>query len=41
VEKLVASWGAPFRDGWEDWRPDPAWPLPDLPDDLGPEFVLV
>jgi hypothetical protein len=22
----------PFRDGWETWRRDPAWPLPRLPD---------
>ncbi|MYU47459.1 DUF402 domain-containing protein, partial [Streptomyces sp. SID7803] len=19
--------------GWEDWRPDPAWRVPELPDD--------
>ncbi|MFF7336242.1 DUF402 domain-containing protein [Streptomyces sp. NPDC008163] len=30
---LIRSWGAPFRDGWENWRPDPAWPVPELPDD--------
>jgi uncharacterized protein len=29
----VTAWAAPFRDGWEDWRPDPAWPVPRLPDD--------
>jgi uncharacterized protein len=29
----VRSWSPPFGDGWEDWRPDPAWPLPALPDD--------
>ncbi|AJZ82579.1 DUF402 domain-containing protein [Streptomyces antimycoticus] len=29
----VESWGAPFRDGWEDWRPDPAWSVPALPAD--------
>jgi len=23
----------PARTGWEDWRPDPAWPLPELPRD--------
>jgi hypothetical protein len=22
----------PWPTGWEDWRPDPAWPLPELPD---------
>ena len=24
-----AEW--PFPTGWEDWRPDPAWPVPQLP----------
>lgn len=31
VQSLATAWGSPFRDGWENWRPDPAWPLPDLP----------
>lgn len=31
VEKLVAGWGSPFCDGWEAFRPDPEWPLPELP----------
>ncbi|MFF0486351.1 DUF402 domain-containing protein [Streptomyces sp. NPDC004435] len=31
--ELVESWGAPFRDGWEEWRPDPAWTVPALPAD--------
>ena len=22
----------PFPTGWEDWRPDPAWPIPQLPE---------
>lgn len=22
---------APFTGGWVDWRPDPSWPLPELP----------
>ena len=22
----------PWPTGWEDWRPDPSWPLPELPD---------
>ncbi|PJE96612.1 DUF402 domain-containing protein [Streptomyces carminius] len=29
----VRSWDSPFRDGWEDWRPDPAWRIPRLPGD--------
>ena len=24
---------SPFCDGWEQWKPDPAWPLPQLVDD--------
>lgn len=31
VEALVADWGSPFCDGWEGFRPDPAWPIPALP----------
>ncbi|MFB6819648.1 DUF402 domain-containing protein [Streptomyces sp. NPDC056347] len=30
---LIEGWGAPFRDGWEHWRPDPQWRVPVLPDD--------
>jgi hypothetical protein len=29
-EQLLADW--PFPTGWEDWRPDPSWPVPELPD---------
>ncbi|WP_030202261.1 DUF402 domain-containing protein [Streptomyces sp. NRRL S-87] len=32
VERIEA-WGAPFSDGWQDWRPDPTWEVPVLPDD--------
>ncbi|WP_225799385.1 DUF402 domain-containing protein [Streptomyces sp. NK15101] len=32
VERIKA-WGTPFADGWEDWRPDPAWRIPELPAD--------
>lgn len=31
IERVVAAWGAPFCDGWETFRPDPAWPTPTLP----------
>lgn len=31
VEALVASWSAPFCDGWETFLPDPAWPIPGPP----------
>ena len=29
----IESVGSPFCDGWEDWRPDPSWPVPRLPND--------
>ncbi|MFE7755722.1 DUF402 domain-containing protein [Streptomyces sp. NPDC057418] len=31
--EVIRGWGTPFRDGWEQWRPDPQWPVPPLPDD--------
>jgi uncharacterized protein DUF402 len=31
VEAVVAAWGAPFDEGWETFRPDPAWPVPSTP----------
>ena len=30
AERVLAA--APWPTGFEDWRPDPAWPLPRLPD---------
>lgn len=30
---MIKEWGAPFSGGWEDWRPDPAWTIPALPED--------
>lgn len=30
-ERVLAEW--PFPTGWEDWRPDPSWPVPHLPED--------
>lgn len=30
VEALVADWGPPFCEGWEDFRPDSGWPVPPL-----------
>ncbi|WP_432066925.1 cytidylyl-2-hydroxypropylphosphonate hydrolase [Streptomyces sp. C10-9-1] len=29
----ITAWEAPFSSGWQDWRPDPHWPLPELPAD--------
>nr|WP_246416495.1 DUF402 domain-containing protein [Nocardioides luti] len=31
VEDVIAAWGPPFCDGWETFRPDPSWPVPQLP----------
>lgn len=28
-ERVLREW--PFPTGWEDWRPDPSWPVPQLP----------
>jgi len=29
--ELVTGRRAPFDEPWQDWRPDPAWPLPSMP----------
>ena len=29
ARRVLREW--PFPTGWEDWRPDPAWPVPQLP----------
>ncbi|MGW6401063.1 cytidylyl-2-hydroxypropylphosphonate hydrolase [Streptomyces sp. NPDC055134] len=31
--EVIEGWGHPFPDGWQHWRPDPAWPVPALPGD--------
>ena len=31
VEAVVDAWGRPFCDGWETFRPDPTWPVPQAP----------
>jgi uncharacterized protein len=31
VARLIEDWAAPFNEGWEDFRPDPSWPIPPLP----------
>lgn len=30
AHRVLEEW--PFPTGWEDWRPDPGWPLPSLPE---------
>jgi hypothetical protein len=31
--EVIRAWGPPFSDGWPDWRPDPSWSVPLLPED--------
>ena len=31
--RAIEAWAPPFGDGWEDWRADPAWLVPELPED--------
>ena len=31
--RVIEEKGQPFSDGWEDWRPDPKWPVPEFSDD--------
>jgi hypothetical protein len=38
VEEIVRAWGSPFSDGWERWRPDPSWAVPELPPDASWDF---
>jgi hypothetical protein len=33
VIERVERWRKPFNEGWERFLPDPAWPLPSLPQD--------
>jgi hypothetical protein len=33
VLRRIEAVEPPFDDSWLNWRPDPAWPLPELPDD--------
>lgn len=40
VEEIVARWRSPFADGWEGWRPDPSWSVPELPGDLAWDFEV-
>lgn len=32
VEAIIRARGSPFCDGWEHWRLNPSWPVPELPD---------
>lgn len=31
--RRIENLGPPFCDGWEHWRPDPSWSVPELPTD--------
>jgi hypothetical protein len=39
--EAIRAWRSPFGDGWEDWRPDPAWRIPPLPRDWDREPVRI
>lgn len=30
--RTIENEGSPFSDGWENWRPDTNWPIPEVPD---------
>jgi uncharacterized protein len=32
VVERIESWSAPFDESWENWCPDPAWPMPSIPE---------
>ncbi|MEU5093305.1 DUF402 domain-containing protein [Streptomyces sp. NPDC020996] len=31
--EVIRAWGPPFSEGWQNWRPDPSWGVPSLPED--------
>lgn len=31
LEAVIDAWGPPFCDGWDNFNPDPMWPVPELP----------
>lgn len=33
VVERIEAWSSPFCDDWEEWGPDPDWPIPELPPD--------
>jgi hypothetical protein len=33
VAAMIERWDPPFCDEWEVWRPDPSWPVAELPED--------
>jgi hypothetical protein len=33
VVERIERWESPFRDGWENFRPEDSWPIPQLPAD--------
>lgn len=33
VRERLEPWTGPLATGWETWRPDPSWTVPELPDD--------
>ena len=33
IVQVIENKGSPFSDGWEKWRPDTNWPVPEVPED--------
>ena len=33
MAQAIESKKSPFSDGWENWRPDANWPIPEIPED--------
>ena len=31
VIRKIQAGDSPFKDGWDKWRPNPEWPIPELP----------
>ena len=41
VIAAIESGGPPFDGSWEQWRPDPTWPTPVLPDNWNSEPAVL
>ena len=33
MARVVEEKASPFSDGWESWRPNPSWSVPEMPED--------
>ncbi|WP_436787597.1 DUF402 domain-containing protein [Yinghuangia sp. YIM S10712] len=39
--EAVRAWGPPFSENWQSFRPDPSWPLPELPADWATQEKII